>query len=595
MTVAVSSIISECLKTWPLITILSLLSTPLVAVASPLSAIAVGLTADAVLNEQSFSSATWLVVLIASLCAVDVLYGVGEFAARRVEQMIQHIVNTRLIRASLGRPTLDHFDRGDYSDDVQVVIGNPQVFGFLLNSARQYLGNALALGIAAVALFRVAPVLVVIPGLAAAVGVGNARLARQKWRLAEQTAQIERQCSSFVTLFRESAGASELMVSGAQDWALARLSTQQAALLCLTNRRRRFDLLAGVGRALVGGLVMLSGLLILTSSVTAGEVEIGLAIGAIALLGQMVDASDLVSFTSTNLSDLRQIILRYRRATGVSTASTGPVVKLPPTMSKGLRITGGFSYESADAPALTGLDLWFPCGTMTALVGDNGAGKTTLIKLLCGLYEPTGGSLEIDGHPISGGMLVPWRGRAAGTLQDFTKFMFTAGEAIRLGSLGDANDGDIARSVSWAGLDSVIESLPAKLDSQLGAHFIGGVNLSEGEWQRVALARGYMRTQRLGRANAPFLVVLDEPTAHLDPLGEAELVNRYVALRGAARASGACVVLVSHRLRSVRYADQILVLSGGMVVESGTHETLIGARGPYQELHDLQAAMYAQS
>ena len=225
---------------------------------------------------------------------------------------------------------------------------------------------------------------------------------------------------------------------------------------------------------------------------------------------------------------------------------------------------------------------------VVAIVGENGAGKTTMVKLLTRMYAPTAGSISVDGALLSRIPAAEWRARLAGAFQDFFKFEFTAGQTIGLGDVARIDDTRaIAAAVDRAGAVDVIARLPAGLDTQLGASWPGGSDLSFGQWQKLALARGFMREE-------PLLIILDEPTAALDAETEHALFERYAAAaRERARGgNGRITVLVSHRFSTVRMADLIVVLDGARLVEVGTHEALMAKRGPYAELYSIQAAAY---
>jgi ATP-binding cassette subfamily B protein len=221
-----------------------------------------------------------------------------------------------------------------------------------------------------------------------------------------------------------------------------------------------------------------------------------------------------------------------------------------------------------------------------ALVGENGAGKTTLVKLLTGMYRPTDGVLRVDGVELAELALDAWRARTTATFQDHQRFALLLRETVGIGDLPRVDDRDaVLAALERAGGHELVARLPRGLDTQLGRPF-GGVELSGGQWQRLALARGLMRQD-------PLLIVLDEPTAALDAAAERALFERYArAARAGAAARGAITLLVTHRFSSARAADHIVVLEGGAVVETGHHDALVRAGGRYAELHALLARSY---
>ncbi len=219
-------------------------------------------------------------------------------------------------------------------------------------------------------------------------------------------------------------------------------------------------------------------------------------------------------------------------------------------------------------------------GRVLALVGENGAGKTTLVKLLTRLYDPDEGRILVDGHDLRAYDLDSLRAGIGVIFQDFVRYDLSASDNIAVGRIGQRADrGRIAQAAASGRADEVIGRLPAGYDQMVGRRFRGGVELSGGEWQKVALARAYMRDAAV--------LILDEPTAALDARAEFEVFERFKAL-----SAGRTAVLISHRFSSVRMADQILVVAGGRVEASGTHAELVAQGGRYAELFELQAAGY---
>jgi ATP-binding cassette subfamily B protein len=239
-----------------------------------------------------------------------------------------------------------------------------------------------------------------------------------------------------------------------------------------------------------------------------------------------------------------------------------------------------FTYPGRDEPVLDGVSLEIGRGEVLALVGENGSGKTTLAKLLCSLYQPGKGTIRWDGVDTADCDPAAVRANIAIVFQDFVRYpSLTAAENIGIGLPARMGDrAAVVEAATSAGAHTAIEALPKGYDTVLSRQF-GGVDLSTGQWQRVALARAFLR-------DAP-LVVLDEPTAALDPRAERDLFETVAALYRSRAA-----VLISHRLSSVRFADRICVLAGGRITETGTHEELVALGGAYAELFELQARAY---
>ncbi|HLS83354.1 MAG TPA: ABC transporter ATP-binding protein, partial [Arenimonas sp.] len=240
----------------------------------------------------------------------------------------------------------------------------------------------------------------------------------------------------------------------------------------------------------------------------------------------------------------------------------------------------GFRYPGAERWAVRGLGFHLKPGEVLALVGENGAGKTTLVKLLARLYDPDEGRILLDGHDLRDYDLDELRRQVGVIFQDFVRYHLTAAENIAVGRIQALDDRErITEAARMAMADEVIRRLPGGYDQVLGRRFGNGVDLSGGEWQKLAIARAYMRDSQL--------LILDEPTAALDARAEYEVFQRFKEL-----SRGRTAVLISHRFSSVRMADRILVLGGGRIEAMGSHEDLLAQGGRYAELFELQAAGY---
>ena len=268
---------------------------------------------------------------------------------------------------------------------------------------------------------------------------------------------------------------------------------------------------------------------------------------------------------------------------------------VPERLTQGIRLEHVcFSYPGTARRALEDVNLELAPGTVVAIVGENGAGKSTLVKLLCRMYQPDEGRILIDGADLARMPVDQWRSRLAGAFQDFFRFEFRARHTIGVGDLPRLDDEPaVVAAVGRAGAGDVIERLLAGLETQLGSSWPEGVEVSFGQWQKLALARAFMRDR-------PLVLVLDEPTAALDAETEHALFERYAAAArrgrsgggGAESPDGRITILVSHRFSTVRMADLIVVLDGARVVEVGTHDALLAKGGSYAELYGIQAAAY---
>jgi ATP-binding cassette subfamily B protein len=239
-----------------------------------------------------------------------------------------------------------------------------------------------------------------------------------------------------------------------------------------------------------------------------------------------------------------------------------------------------FAYPDADKPALRDVSFRIAPGERIALIGENGAGKTTIVKLLARLYDPSSGQILLDGVDLREYDVDSLRKEIGVIFQDYMRYDMLVSENIGVGRIEDVQDADrITGAAAKARADAVIGALPHGFRQMLGRRFDGGMDLSSGQWQKIALARAYMRDAQI--------LILDEPTATLDARAEYEVFQRFSELT-----RGRMAVLISHRFSTVRMADRILVLDGGRIIEEGSHDELLARNGRYAELFELQAAGY---
>ncbi len=348
-------------------------------------------------------------------------------------------------------------------------------------------------------------------------------------------------------------------------------------LRTVTRRRLLLGLVANVATAALTA----ASLAVLVGFVTTGRLTLasaGAAAGAIVLLGQRLQAltsgAGAIYESALFLEDFTGFVdmmpaLRAARPTA-----------LPPSWRILRAEHVSFRYPARPEPSLHDVSIEIRAGQVVALVGENGSGKTTLAKILAGLYAPSSGSVTLDGADARAMDPARWRDGLGVLFQDFMRYHFTAGENVGLGRHEHSDDRErIHRAGSQAGVDEMVARLERGYDTLLGPEFYGGSDLSGGQWQRLALARVFFR-------DAPFLI-LDEPTAALDARAETELFERVRLL-----SRGRSVLLISHRLASVRSADRIYVLAHGRVAEQGTHDELIAQGELYAELFRLQASAY---
>jgi ATP-binding cassette, subfamily B, bacterial len=348
----------------------------------------------------------------------------------------------------------------------------------------------------------------------------------------------------------------------------------------MTDKAARTDTLAGVvGAASFAGAVVLLGL-----SAMGG----GLSVGAFA--AAVKAAQDLQG----SLGELVWHFGSLRRTAGFAGDFWDFLDSLPgaeQAPDEAILVGDGtpvpvvcenvsFAYPGAGRPSLQDVTFRVEPGELIALVGENGAGKSTLVKVLMGLYPPTAGAVAVDGAAPASPEGAPVRTRMASVFQDFVRYSIAAGENVGVGEAPAVSDRTrIEVAATGSGASAVIEALPHGYDTILGKQWAGGEELSGGQWQKVAIARGYMR-----RAS---LLVLDEPTAALDPLAELEVFRRFQAL-----VKGRTAFLISHRLGAARLADRVFVMKDGRLVEAGGHDELMARDGEYAALFRAQAGWY---
>jgi ATP-binding cassette subfamily B protein len=413
-----------------------------------------------------------------------------------------------------------------------------------------------------------------------------------KDRNTEAVRQAEREAEYAYRLAVNPPAAKELRVFGLPEWVLERFILSRRRLHRLqyeATRMRERPVLASLVLVLAANLLVLWRL-------GSAALDHHLALGGLVVYGSAAVGTSMIAFGGLNwaldgAAAPVAAVARLKAAMGrAGTIRSGdrPADGMPAHQIRFRDVT--FAYPAAPArPVLERLDLEIPAGRSLAIVGQNGAGKTTLAKLLCRLYDPQSGTIEIDGVDLKSLDLDSWRRRVTAVFQDFVRFELTLRENVApretasgaLGAVGcgsAALDDTLNAALADAGADAL-----ADLDTVLAKGYSGGTDLSGGQWQRVALARA-LSAVRLGAG----LVLLDEPTAQLDVRGEAEIFERILA------ATKSCTtILISHRFSTVRHADRIVVVENGAVVESGSHEELMRLRGRYWTMFSLQAQRFA--
>ncbi len=424
--------------------------------------------------------------------------------------------------------------------------------------------------------------------LCAAVPGGVVRLLYSKKLFAWQTrrTEMERQAYYAHWLLTDSAYAKEVRLFALGDrfraWYRDLRAQLRHELLSLTGRRSLAELGAGVAAV----LAVFGTFAYIAWRAVEGSISVGLVVAYYQAFQTSLGSLQAVLRGLTSLYEDNLFLTYYEQFMALRPRVAVPAepAAVPSPLRQGVRYENvDFSYPETERTALKGVSLTISPGEITALVGANGSGKTTLVKLLCRLYDPSAGSITLDGVDLRHFDPVDLRANLSVIFQDFAKYQLSARENIRLGNVQLApDDPAIGEAARDARVHEAILGLRDGYDTMLGKWFEEGEELSVGEWQKIALARAFVRDAQL--------LVLDEPTSSLDPRAEWEVFEHIRQL-----AQGRAVVLISHRFSTVRAADRIHIFDDGRIIESGNHAELMALGGRYAEMYEVQAKAYRMS
>jgi ATP-binding cassette, subfamily B, bacterial len=561
------------------------------AVCSVLYPVGFALIIDAALRHQRASltvgiaavvvlfTLSWALAMFAGTAGANLSDRVSLYLAARAAEQINAIGG------------VDHLERPSYLTELDLLRQNLRLLG---NGPRelllvvQILVRTVGIVIILAVIF---PPLAALPLCAIAPVAGERLSVWLRQRADERLAPDRRLADELFSLATSAGSAKELRVFGAAG----PLRARHRALARQVNAGTSRAAVLGGAFGAVGWLVFaagfVTGIAVVAIRAAHGTATVGQVVLAVTLIQraqlQVGQAAGAIGELLTTTRTARRLLWLEDYATADRAAARARPAAAPAVLRRGIGLRQvSFGYPPDGAAVLDRIDLDLPAGSAVALVGENGAGKTTLVKLLTGMYQPTGGQVLVDGVPLGQVDLAAWRQRSAAAFQDFMRFELPAGETVGLGDLPRIDDAAaLDRALHRADAAAVVSALPDGFGTRLGRSFTGGQELSGGQWQRLALARGMMR-------DAPLLLILDEPTASLDAITEAALFERYLAARKLASQTGAITLLVSHRFSTVRMADLIVVLDQGRVVASGDHASLIRAGGLYAELFEMQARSY---
>jgi ABC-type multidrug transport system fused ATPase/permease subunit len=585
------------------------------ATAVATAAVVVAMRQDTADPDRLSRLAVPLVMLGAALLVNVVLKALLRPLVLLAKLRIDGAHRLRVAELALAADTIDVLEQPRVQDLVRQVTREPSLWlekdvsdGALgqLRTLAQYVG----LTATAVVLASFAWWLVLLLGIPA---VATRALAIRRWkrhfRIWSAGLRDHRYAGYWTEVSTAAAESKEVRVFGFAGWLVDRQQRHVRAHLAPVWAD---DLRAGRGRWLPASLMFVplaAGYVLVAEGVVRGQ-------ATVALQAAILTAAWTVYATLTSLDDLVNIagatpvVEAFEEFSGrlagrtvapavpaSGLAEPAPAVATPRVADPVGRPAGAppvirfedvvFRYPGADRPVLDGLNLEIRSGEWLAVVGLNGAGKSTLVKLLAGLYRPVAGRVTADGvdvHAPAGGGPAAWRRMQTVVFQDFIRYPLAVSDNITLGAEGPVSAAALSRAVDESGLASVVARLPNGLDTPLSRSRSGGVDLSGGQWQRVALARACYAVHAGAR-----ILVLDEPTAHLDVRTESEVFGSLARIR-----NGASTVLISHRLSTVRGADRIVLLDNGAIAESGSHAELMATGGRYARLFRIQADRLAR-
>lgn len=559
------------------------------ATSLPAQAVALKLITDGVVGHRRSQAFSGLIVLVAAIIGRGVT-AAGSHVQYSVGDRTMIALSAHLGRAANRPAGLEQAENPEYHNRIVMLRDGIRALPGAVLGIGQITMLTVQLAITAVLLAGVQPAMAALPLLAFVWVWFSGRGNTIAFRAREETAQDARLEEHFTDLVLSPGSAKELRVFGIGGEVLRRARDLWAANTSAMLRGERR-----------GAALSLIGLVVFTCGVAA------CVLGAVLLArdGQ-ASAGDVVlvlNVAVTALAQVAGVVWAFREVVGAMRLVTHmqwlddmadaaeripqDPARPPERLESGIELSAvEFRYPGADKPALHDVHLVIPAGSTVAVVGDNGAGKTTLVKLLCGFYLPSSGTITVDGTDIAAMHPAWWRSRITGTFQDYVNYELLVRENIGQGDLRMlADSAALTEAAGQAGAGDMVRALPAGLDTQLGRRF-GGAEPSGGQWQRLALARGLLRP-------APLLQILDEPTAALDPAAERALFERYAdGARRARERAGSITLLVSHRFSTVRLAELIVVISGGTVAEFGSHNELLETNGIYAELYRLSTHSY---
>jgi ATP-binding cassette, subfamily B, bacterial len=536
-------------------------------------------------GARGHDTARVVMAAVLGMVAFVLQVGIGRIQSNlRVDicERLEIQLSQEVLASAAQIPTIDHLDSADYLDRLSLLRRGT---GALAGSFWAMATSAAALMSLAASVWLLAtvhPALILLAACCVPVLVLGHRGAALRQAVNDETAEPARLEKELQLLFLQPQTAKELYVcrSGpALDERGAELAEQVAR--ASAGAAVRAVLLAAAGWA-VYGIGLAAALLITANEIISHRVGIGTVVLLTTIAAQLRGQVGLALNAISQVAEAGRVAEHYQWLQEFAEQAPRGQLAAPRSLREGVTLTDvSFRYPGTDTDVLRGLSLRLPAGSVVGLVGINGAGKSTLVKLLTGLYQPSTGTVSVDGVNLTDIDQQQWAQRCTGTMQDFLKPQLLVREAVGVGSLPAMGNADtVAAAVEQAGAGPLTDALSEGLDTQLG-HLFGGTELSHGQWQRLAVARAMMRAN-------PLLAILDEPSAALDPQAEHDLFQR-ISEHARTVSAGGITLLISHRFSTVQAADLILVLADGRLTEQGSHAELMALGGTYAGLYQAQA------
>jgi ATP-binding cassette, subfamily B, bacterial len=523
-----------------------------------------------------------------STAATWFLRTISTRVQRRFRDKVTIALESHVAELQASVATIAHQERPEYLDRISMLRNQVFVLDHMYMSVFSTVGWILRLGVTMALLASVHPALLLLVVFAAPTVLTSTWRPEVERSAQERGAQSGRLARHLFTIATTASPGKEVRVIGIGEQLVAeRRAAWQRGYAPVAHARWGSALWYALAW-LIFGLAYVGAIVFVSSAMHAPASAVLLVLAAGARLSAYIGATvgEIGFLRGFWMDGSRRLAWLEDYAAAVAALGDLPV---PGDLRRGIRFDHvSFAYPGTSRVVLDDVSLALPAGRVVAIVGENGAGKTTLVKLLAKMYEPSSGAIFVDDTPLARMPAEAWRMRLAGAFQDFFRFEFRARHTVGLGDVPRMDDDPaVVRAVDRAGAADVVVRLPAGLETQLGPTWPNGNELSFGQWQKLALARGFMRDE-------PLLLVLDEPTAALDAETEHALFERYSAAVRDNResAGGRITILVSHRFSTVRMADLIVVLDGARLVEVGSHHELMAKNGRYAELYGIQAAAY---